>query len=221
MSLTLRRILAVIVTLIGGFPLCCGAVVALLLPRAFDQQAAVVARLEPISFAAFEDGTPGREALVEGTLSPRNRISEQGFVAYRRYAAARDSDGDRVWRLAETVTPPLLVELPGGVVRVVGDYTLSSVESLEADSVRVEGLRPGGAVLALGVLVQGAEGLELDASMVSGGSRAAYLEGNRLAAQVFGVFGWVVLSAGLLVFVVGLGLVVWTFNQRPPPQFEP
>src|ERR687894_1609078 len=87
------------------------------------QERAEVARLEqlpPLSAAALEDQPGGTEALVEGVVSPENRVVFRDFVAYVReeldVTTDSDGDSDETWRSDGGETPGLLLEA-GGVVR--------------------------------------------------------------------------------------------------------
>jgi len=218
-SLAARRILAAALLLIGSLGLCCGLFSGVLFPRLFDADVARVQALAPLSYAAFEDGTPGRAALLEGRLSARNPASPEGFVIYTRSVASLDRDGKRVWRELERVQPPLLLELPGGVARVVGDYNLNGImERVGDDLTQIEGLRAGASVMAVGTLVQGQEGVELQADLVAADTRAAFLASNRAAALFFSIFGWALIGGGALLFVGGLFVLLRLLRapaQRP------
>ncbi len=215
MSLATRRILAAALLLIGSLGLCCGLFSGVLFPRLFDADVARVQALDPLSYAAFEDATPGRAALLEGRLSARNPASPEGFVIYTRSVASLDRDGKRVWRELERVQPPLLLELPGGVARVVGDYNLNgSLERVGDDLTQIEGLRAGASVMAVGTLVQGQEGVELQADLVAAGTRAAFLASNRAAALFFSIFGWALIGGGALLFVGGLFVLLRLLRGR-------
>ena len=215
MSLAARRILAAALLLIGSLGLCCGLFSGVLFPRLFDADVARVQALAPLSYAAFEDGTPGRAALLEGRLSARNPASPEGFVIYTRSVAGLDRDGKRVWRELERVQPPLLLELPGGVARVVGDYNLNGImERVGDDLTQIEGLRAGASVMAVGTLVQGQEGVELQADLVAAGTRAAFLASNRAAALFFSIFGWALIGGGALLFVGGLFVLLRLLRGR-------
>jgi len=218
-SLATRRILAAALLLIGSLGLCCGLFSGVLFPRLFDADVARVQALDPLSYAAFEDATPGRAALLEGRLSARNPASPEGFVIYTRSVAGLDRDGKRVWRELERVQPPLLLELPGGVARVVGDYNLNGImERVGDDLTQIEGLRAGATVIAVGTLVQGQEGIELQADLIAAGTRAAFLASNRSAALFFSIFGWALIGGGALLFVGGLFVLLRLLRapaQRP------
>lgn len=216
MSVALRRALSIVLLLVGSLGLCCGIFPGVLLPMLFSAEIARVERLQPSSFAAFEDGAPGREVLIEGTLSPRSRTSPDGLIIYVRSVAGVDADGDRIWVEAERVQPPLLIALSGGLAQVRDGYGLNGglPVVVEQDALRIEGLRAGDSVLAVGTLVQGQEGIELDADFVAVGTRQAYLDENRTAALFFSIFGWALIGAGAAMLIGGLAILV-TGLMRP------
>lgn len=219
MSLAARRIIAVTLLLLGSVVLCCGLLPGLVLPLVFDADIARMERLQPISFVVFEDGAPGREALIEGALSPRNAASPDGLIIYTRSLPEVESDGDRVWREAERVLPPLLVDLPGGVVRVQEGYSLdgSFPTHVERTDERLSGAGAAAPVIAVGTLVEGPEGIELKADFVSFGTRDDYLERNRVGLLFSRIFGWTLLGGGALLFVGGLVLLLRSLTERRTP----
>lgn len=216
-SLALRRIFAGVLLAVGSLSLCCGLFSGLFFPWAFNSDVALVVRQEPLSYVALEDGTPGRPALIEGRLSPRNRTSPEGFVLYIRSVPAVNDKGERSWREVERVYPPLLVELPGGEARVVGDYRLNgSTEREESAAQLLEGLRPGAEVIVVGTLVQGQEAIELEAELLGVGTRASFIAENRAAARFFGIFGWLLVGGGVLMLGVGLFLLLRLLRPQQP-----
>jgi hypothetical protein len=213
-SLALRRILAAALLLLGSIGLACGLLSGVLLPWLFDADMARVQRLEPLPYVAIEDGAPGREALIEGRLSERNRAGPEGFVAYTRYVAAIEADGDQVWHAVETVRPPLLVELPDGLLRVAGDYLLNgTLERHEQGAQRLEGLRAGAPLIAMGELVEGQEEIELLADTVVAGTRADYLRSTGGTSAFFSIFGWAFIVCSATMLAAGLALL-WHLLRR-------
>jgi hypothetical protein len=209
MSLALRRVLAGVLLALGSLGLCCGLFAGLLFPWLFNTDVALVQGLPSLSYVAFEDGAPGRKVLIEGRLSARNRVSPEGFVLYTRSVAVHEPDGDRSWQELEQVHPSLLVELPDGLVRVVGDYrTNGSMEREERGDRLVEGLRVGAEVIVVGRTVQGQEGLELDAELLGVGTRAEFIAATQMAARFFGIFGWTFVALGVLMLLGG-GWLLW------------
>jgi hypothetical protein len=214
-SLAVRRILAASLLLLGGLGLACGLLAGLLLPWLFDADLARVRRLEPLSYFAIEDGAPGREALIEGRLSERSSPGPEGFIVYRRYVATVEPDGDRAWQQVELVRPPLLIELPGGLVRVAGDYTLQgTLERYEQGPLRLEGLRAGAPVIAIGELVEGQEGIELRADTLAAGTRDDYLRSTGDASAFFSIFGWSFIICSAAMLAAGLALLLHLLRLR-------
>ncbi len=172
-------------------------------------------RLAPLGVAALEDSPPGREALVEGVVSARNRALFQEMVAYvREEYRGTDSEGDALWSEDERRTPPLWLDLPGGTARLAdGAYTLDSPAQRWQEpggltwngfagegTKRYRGFRAGDPVVAIGTLVAGPEGPQLRAEFVAGGTRAGYIDRQRSGAAMLpwlgGVFALV--GAGLM-----------------------
>jgi hypothetical protein len=177
-------------------------------------------RLRPLTVAALDDSQPGREALIEGRISARNPQLFQQFVAYIREEYRGTDDDDREeWEEDGRRTPRLRIEVADGVVSLANDnYELdSSPHSWQESEARTwngftgegtkryRGFWAGDAALAIGTLVRGSEGLELQAERVYGGTRSAYIADRQSAARwmpwVGGIFG--------LVGVVIAGVGVW------------
>lgn len=228
MSLAARRIISVALLLLGSIGLCCGVIPGVIFPLVFDADIARVEALRPISFVAFEDGAPGREVLVEGVLSPRNPASPEGLIIYTRSVATTDSDGDRTWREVESVRPAVILELQGGVVPVRAGYSLdgSLPTQIERPGERLNGVMSGATVIVVGTLAEGPEGIELQAELLSVGTREEYLTRNRQLLVFFRVFGYALLCGGILLFGGGLLLLVRSFlrghpGPGQPPQVHP
>jgi hypothetical protein len=191
------------------------------------QARAEVARLEqlpPLSAAALEDQPGGTEAFVEGVVSPENRAVFRDFVAYVREEldVTTDSDGDRdeTWRSDGGEVPGLLLQA-GGVVRVAKGYGIALGHHVWYDeatlgfnrrprdgSERYHGLVAGGRVTAVGTVVDGPEGKELDAQALFGGTREEFLTSRRGVAAsmrilggIFGVVGLLLAAVGTLLFL--------------------
>src|SRR4051794_16878835 len=99
--------------------LATGALVGVVGARHARVDVARLEQLPPLSGAALEGQPGGTEALVEGVVSPRNRVVFRDFVAYVReeFDVTTGSGGDRreTWRPDGGETPRLLLEA-GGVV---------------------------------------------------------------------------------------------------------
>ncbi|WP_400190591.1 hypothetical protein [Hymenobacter sp. B81] len=82
--------------------------------------------LEPASAAAVRGLRAGEPVLVEGTLSEANPRSFGSFVAYRRTSSkpAEKEDPTQLLLNLELVTPPLQLNVAGGMVQLEADYDL-------------------------------------------------------------------------------------------------
>ncbi len=183
--------------------------------------------LLPLTASQLDDQPPGQTVLVEGQLSPRNPARFRDFVAYvREEFRGTDSNGDEQWFEDERVTPPLLVEA-AGLIRISNDtYVLDAPharwqeEGLEWSSRTQEGTRryrglvASRPVLALGTVTRGAEGNELQAELVYGGTRAEYIAAQRSAARWLPWIGLFIGGAGLAVIFLGVWvLCTWRPNR--------
>jgi hypothetical protein len=127
---------------------------------------------------AVTPGLIGQEVLVEGSISPQNPLNSQGLVAFAYYR--RHKSG---YELESKWTPPLLVQLPGGVARIENhaspagaDYRLENVKGQQIDRLsRIGGLVRGDQVLVIGRVVSGPGGAYLDAADIFLGDRADYI----------------------------------------------
>jgi hypothetical protein len=196
-----------------------GGLVASFIAQSAQANAERVERLVPISGPAFNDGTPGREVLIEGVLSERNRARFRDFVAYyREEYRGTDEDGDDKYELMETVAPGLLVDVDGTLVQIARDsYAFdrpheqwqdrSSLEynvfSGEATNI-YHGFVAERPVLAVGTVQRGLEGLELQAEFVYGGTRAEYIERERSNIGFARIFGVIFGGIGALFAIMGV-----------------
>jgi hypothetical protein len=200
--------------------LAIGIVLATVAARQAGAEATRAERLRPLTIAALDDSQPGREALVEGRVSDRNPALFQQLVAYvREEYRGRDDDDRERWEEDERRTPPLLIDVADGVVPLANDsYTLDSPPHTWPESLtslvwngltgegtkRYRGLRAGDGALAIGTLVAGPEGLELQAERVYGGTRSSYIAERQQTAlwmprigAIFGVIGAALALVGI------------------------
>ncbi len=173
--------------------------------------------LAPVSAAALAESALGSPVLVEGALSVQNEVRFRDFVAYvRQEFRGADSDGNERWIEDERVTPRLLIET-GGMVRLANeDYTLSGPHAYWAEeglnwssrteegTKRYSGLVAERPVLAIGEVVAGPTGNELQARLLYGGTRSQYIEEQQSSADWL---GWIGIDVAIFgVAVIGLGL---------------
>lgn len=179
--------------------------------------------LPALTAVMLEDSPLGREVVIEGRISDRNRVRFREFVAYvSEEYQGDDDDGDPKWRVDERVTPPLLLDLPDGRVQIENqDYTLESTPVTWQDSPtlrwnrarnegtkRYRGFAVGNPAMAIGVVVEGQEGRALAASLLYGGTQADYVADRRSAAALFPKIGMGIAGIGVVIIGIGVWLVV-------------
>ena len=188
-----------------------------------NQAAARIEGLAPLTAVLLANSPPGRTGLIEGRISERNPTQFRLFVAYVRYEyQGEDDDGDSQWVEDERVTPPLLLDLPGGRVQLENsDYDLQgdliewlSEPNLTWDRLNREGTKSyrgferGNPILAVGAIVEGATGREFRAEWLYRGTRTVYIEGQRSSTEVASWIGWVFILIGAVAFSLGMWLWV-------------
>lgn len=190
----------------------------------FANDAADRAERLPLFSARDIDRSGGnQEVIVEGVVSARNPARFRDFVAYvREEYQGTDEDGDADWREDERVTPPLLLELPDGLVEIMNDtYRMQSPPQRWQESntlswnglsgegtKRYEGFAANQPVMALGRIVRGQEGQALEAEFLYGGDRAAYVARQRSDAAMLPIFGLIFGGVGAIMALAGLWQVL-------------
>lgn len=172
------------------------------------------------------DMTPGKQVLVEGQISQRNpiKLQDHGFVAYLREGRAIvDSKGTPSagnWSVSERVTPPLLIELSGGLAAITNDdYDLENGKTIEAkpsafekySDTRYSGVERGDSVIAVGVVTAHGAQPTIKADFVARGTQANYAASQRNAGVIFFVISVVVAVVGG-IFI--MREQVWTIYFR-------
>jgi hypothetical protein len=164
-----------------------------------------VENLTPATAALLEMTQPGEEVLIEGHISDRNPVHASGFVAYMREERSVNEDNNTGnWSVRERVTPPLLLELPGGWVRVENDdYDLVDGQTVEEQNEvgspsdrRYRGLKGDDPVIAVGVLVAHVEYPRIEADFIARGTRESYVARRHLGGNIFWAFSIVVAGVG-------------------------
>jgi hypothetical protein len=147
--------------------------------------------------------------LVEGHISSRNAVRSHDFVAYIRERRAVDEDNAGSWSVSERVTPPLLLELPDGLVRIENDdYELQDTHIIEGErafgepsTTRYKGFAVGDPVVAVGVLTSRAELPQIEADFVARGTRESYIARRRSGGAIFCIGSIVVAALGGLILM--------------------
>jgi hypothetical protein len=171
----------------------------------------------------------GETVLVEGRLAASNRSVFREFVACQRdrYLGEETSGvnkGKERWEPMETLAPPLQVETADGTVAIInqayalrgsthrwwdkGDRTNLTAKQGEraagffaGDQVTVEGRV---AAMAVNGTVSARA---LEAQVLSGGDRTAYLDYLRGSVLATRIIGGVFLGVGALLMLIGGGLL--------------
>ena len=167
--------------------------------------------------ASLTQSGPGLAGTLEGKIAERNALPFRTFVAYvqERYEGEDcDDDGcDSIWSEIERQTPPLLLDLPEGRVRVINDtYYLTSFpvtwqaseELVAYETTRYQGFEIGSPVFVVGATARDGDTPAFSAEFIAGGDRAAYLADQRFGARLF-------LGLGALFSLIGVGSVGWLF----------
>jgi hypothetical protein len=108
---------------------------------------------------------------------------------------------------ASLVTPPFVIALPDGMVRVVNqDYVLKNpLHTIERNSLlRLSGLAPGDRVTVMGIVTHDVSGAAVQAKIVAGGAHADYL-----AVQQRSASAPLALPAFFTLILVLLGFGLW------------
>jgi hypothetical protein len=196
--------------LFGLFFVCGALLCGLVTLYAAFRAASRVRRLTPVTAVALEGTRTGDDVLIEGRVSDRNPVRSQGFVAYVLEWREIDEEGEPgSWSVSARMTPPLLLELPDGLVQVGNDdYELEDAHTIEEEeafdepsTVRYKGIAVGDPVLAVGVAVGGSEHPQIEADFIARGTRAEYVARRRRGGAIFCVFSIVVAAAGGVVLL--------------------
>ncbi len=160
-----------------------------------------VQRLTPItSVTVLGDVPAGNPILIEGRVSDRNPVNLEahGFVAYlregRAVVNARGTPSPGNWSVRERVTPPLWLELSGGLVYIENDdYDLEKGKTIEVtpsafhrySGTRYNGIEIGDPVIAVGAVSARGAQPHLKADFVARGTHASYVASQRNAGVIF------------------------------------
>jgi hypothetical protein len=203
-----RKTLPILGALFVGAALLCGLVALYSSQRAANR----VKGLTPVTVAVLEDSQPGHKVLIEGHISGRNPVQplSPGFVAYIREEREIHTDDEGTpepgsWSERGRVTPPLLLELSGGLVQIENDdYDLENGRTVEDEpsffdrysDTRYKGVEIGDPVIAVGVVGAAAEPPQIKADFIARGTQTGYIASQRSAGVIFLVMSVVVAAVG-------------------------
>lgn len=196
-----------------------------------------VESLASIDTGSLRSRSIGEVLLVQGHLAASNRAVFREFVAcvrdrYDGEETSGASKGREKWTRIETLAPPLEIEAARGTIEIANSgYELRSPPHVWrdlnplGDLVSSRGERASGFVVGDEVTVEGrvTEARTLEAVMLFGGRRAAYLESLRSGIVVARILGGVFTGVGGVLALVGGG-IAWrsvgrsTGTQHPKAQ---
>lgn len=202
-----------------------GALIGVFGTRQAQARLALLESLHPLTAATIDDQPTGTQALVEGIISPRNRVVLRDVVAYVREEldVTTDSEGDRSesWRSDGRETPRLALDADGTVMIGNESYSIERGHETWYDEAtlgfndrprdgteRYYGLVAGRPVTAFGTVMDGQEAMELAAQTIFGGTRAEYLASQRSAMAFMPIFGGIFGSVGLVLCALAVFIIV-------------
>ncbi len=161
-----------------------------------------------VSSAIVLGATPaGEDVLIAGRISGRTEANHTSLVAYEHSREQRTSDGETEWQHHSNVTPPLIIDMPDGAVRVSRGYSLEETpQRVFDDDERYEGFAVGDRVVVIGYVSPGGDLPQINADLVTGASRQQFVEGPRTGA-------WCVIGLGILVCFGGVSAIVSAVMQ--------
>lgn len=212
-----------------------GALLAFALPdaRADLTEARALPAVTPATLTLLN---PGTRVLVEARIAEDAPPAFRDFVAFERreFDGWREDGGRRreVWKLRETVAPPLPLQSAAGAREgsaqlINSGYEIESLprrwrSTTELVSTafgertqRYDGFGPGDPVIVDAVITQARAG-QLTAHRVYGGTREKYLADLSERGVVVQVLGLVFLGIGLLI-ALGGGAAIARRPRAPAP----
>lgn len=171
-----------------------------------SQAQAQIAQFPTLGVSALLNEHTGSTVAVEGRIVGVPQF--QSLIAYKYEEADRSSSDESVrWSTIEQVRPPLQVKLSDGSVPITGTYTLNgAITTLRPhDRQRYSGLENQQTVFVWGTLRQEDAGPVLVAETIYAGTRADYLDDQRILRIV----SWIFIGLG-----IGLAaLFTWIFTR--------
>lgn len=207
-----------VIFLIGGVS------VGIFMTRAARQAAERATRLSPATVRDIERSAIGAEALVEGVIDARNPTRVRNFVAYVReeYRGIDTTNNREEWKEDERWTPPLLVQVTDGAVRIANDtYRIEEppVQWQESDRLewngfsgegtkRYRGFEAGNSVTTLGRIVDSLEGRAIEAEFIFGGTRSQYIAYQRATMSIAPIAGLIAGGIGTVMILGGVWYIL-------------
>jgi len=202
----------------------------LLVDDSSQRDVARAAALPAIDAAAVAQQAAGTAVLLEGRLVAVGPVGREGFVAFEheRYLGTEQSGANKGrarWMQLPTEAPPVAVESGGVRAAIVNSgYGLRSephqwqsselpfYNSIGDCTERLRGFKVGDGVTVDGRVVMiavegGAAGVRvIEATVLAGGDRAAYLADLRSGIMTTRILGGIFTGLGVLVTFIGFRL---------------
>ena len=146
-----------------------------------------LSQMHPLSAADIQRAPLGSDALIEGQIAPLSPVSFRSFVVYVREEFAFKQG----WSVRERVTPPFILAVPDGTIRVINNDYAPILRTLPVEwrpdfqrftiSEQYRGLVVNNPVVLIGTITQDQQGRAIRADYLGGGTRAAF--GNDISHQ--------------------------------------
>jgi len=204
MQMSDRRLYLIVFTSIGIPFLIGGILVLWFVPGLVEASAARVEALKPMDAVMLSDTLPGETVLVEGDVSRSNAPQDGDFIAYIVKERVENYDGEEEWDERGSVTPPFLLETPGGPAEIANnDYRLVSTKSVkQSDDVYHSGIEIGDPVFVVGVVTDPEELPRIEAEFVGLGTAEDYARSLQGSAVLWQVLGWGFVGLGGIFLLV-------------------
>ena len=200
----MNRFLSIFLSLMGLIFAGVGGCMVFVEAPATVKEANWLETQEPLSRVSLLDSVAGTQVVVEARVSGRNPIQYASYVAYIADECKTDSDGDRSCSEIERVTPPLLLNMSGGLVEIINnDYDLQG-DLVQANSGNWEyrGLNTESPVIAVGTIAPRDGNPKLNAEYLASGTQADYVAFLRSSVVTLRILGIIFGLIGAVLFVV-------------------
>lgn len=168
-----------------------------------------IKRLEPVTVAGLRGGMVGGEVLLEGRISANMPAQFRDYVAYIHEVDTNTRVGKEDWDEVERVTPPLVIDLADGTVRIENStYNFGIMSTTTAGNDKYRGVKAGDPVVVLGVLNANDDTVNITADTLAPGTVASYLKIAGQFQMIFVIMGSIFGLIGLVMIVGGARALV-------------
>jgi hypothetical protein len=213
-----QRLAALIVGGVGTVLAVAGGLTGFLFPRSLDAERLRLEKVRPLTLLDLASTLPGELAVIEGRIAPGQPRIHGDFVACVVRERRRSKKNENSWNTKEHETPPLILDVSGGLARVVNTTyemkgSLTSLSDSQVDSFTeryASGLVAGEQVFVVGRAAPGG----LDAAFVTPGTYESYLSGLEASRKASLWLGGSLVGVGGMLLSVGAALLL--FRGRNP-----